>query len=1514
MLQLMQKIAEILQLSTIELRWRKLAKVLAVIVVFGTTYMLILPAITLEDEIYCGITEHTHNEECFVIESRLICCLEETASEETTLEETASEETTLEETASEETTLEETALEETTLEETTLEETASEETTLEETAVEETTVEAHQHTDACYEYTEVLVCELAAHTHNEICFIKPDSNSEQENQQISAENITLSNGIQLVAQKSDEWLQEVLTYAETLDENYLLSLTELSAEDRYKVLKMNYILTTLPDYDEFTAELDRLYEEGNEAAEEEYYRTTHNQVGFAYAYYQLVEHLNDFLNPCESLFEMWDILCNSPQGLVSATTSSYQVNFVDSDWSDYVTTAYITPVVFYKYSPAEAYGISAWWRGYVVEYNSQYNYYYVSRVVYNTNSTSDIYGLKATTSKGFVIVIWSGDSDAFSGTADVVAGDIVNISFDPTSATAGYKSAGYGTISFSPASELYTGKDEKDNSSQLHIIESANTYDLIKINLYDYKSNINELYNTNSSTNGYAYPGFQQDYGTKTTLSSIGLYNFNFGNTVTTDLLAGITNVSSTAANNNRTGTLNIANSSYGSNAATENAMGYLLTEDGYPQTANGTSLKFLFDGGTYSYKQNTDNITGLFQQNAETGEYFYNSRLNHAQFDPDTDTFVLYEERITPNFMMYPFGNFMPFFDIVHDSKKSSEIDGDYLLEIAKSARYKYQNGEGTNAANSGTDEYLGLYNGLSSFVSLMNGIYSTGWDACDAANYYFKLNSIKDASGNYISFTNDDIDDLYTLDYDEPSNFYFGMDIEMNFLQPKDGLTGISGTEELVFFFTGDDDVWVYIDNVLFLDLSGIHRHVGGKIDFVRGEVSYYRLLPETGDVSETPYLTETFETILTRAGQSTETLNENGTFKNYTLHNFKFYYMERGSGSGICRMNFNLPLVEDNTIAITKEISTEDGDLLKILGDPDYKFMIKKAVSDTEKTDELFIAANTVYDLVDSAGNFIRKGITDENGIITLKAGETAIFPVTQEMLESELRYYVCELIDSDISGQYGDIYVDNEVVKKEVNGIVVDGETFDHFHSNIKNIFDGDTSFYYDNLATFSELGALQITKQIVGEETDEAFDFELAFDGIPISEGTEYTLISADGTESVKTVENEGIISLMAGESAFIQGLLAGSIFTVSETDESRGIYTLYFAESEYYTSNSNTATGTVLPASTVKPITVTATNTERGASVEFNGTKTLTHSDGISHDYTFVLAQVTDLSGETLVENSSVLEKKISISGNAGETTSTDYSIILNYYDSVVNEGTQKYYYKLYEKPTDGFVESTIFDTDIYIIEVTVTKSEQSIEAQLTAAYKNGELLGDSPSFDFENTLLGQLTVSKQVVDALEFKLEQTPFSFDVFIEYENQPLEGTYTLIISDSSGNEREETLTLSQGKATLSICHGESFTIKGLPITCVVTVSETAQGFYIYYTVNGEEKINVSDVAQLTINSGNNLVAFTNQTQYVLPETGGSGNEKLYIIGGMFSLSGFAFFLRYINKRKRRRENSS
>ena len=65
---------------------------------------------------------------------------------------------------------------------------------------------------------------------------------------------------------------------------------------------------------------------------------------------------------------------------------------------------------------------------------------------------------------------------------------------------------------------------------------------------------------------------------------------------------------------------------------------------------------------------------------------------------------------------------------------------------------------------------------------------------------------------------------------------DYHFGMTMSAKFIQPKDGKIK---DNNMVFEFSGDDDVWVYIDGVLVLDIGGIHNVVSGSIDFAEGTV---------------------------------------------------------------------------------------------------------------------------------------------------------------------------------------------------------------------------------------------------------------------------------------------------------------------------------------------------------------------------------------------------------------------------------------------------------------------------------------------------------------------------------------------------------------------------------------------------------------------------------------------------------------------------------------------------
>lgn len=155
------------------------------------------------------------------------------------------------------------------------------------------------------------------------------------------------------------------------------------------------------------------------------------------------------------------------------------------------------------------------------------------------------------------------------------------------------------------------------------------------------------------------------------------------------------------------------------------------------------------------------------------------------------------------------------------------------------------------------------------------------------------------------------------------EPLNHYFGMTIETKFQQPTNGKFDYSTQEPapMTFAFSGDDDVWIFIDDVLVSDIGGFHNRVRITIDFSTGEITYYTALDDEGG-GGTEYSPTNLRDMFEEAGKSDvawKTVSD-GTdtyyiFPDNSLHTLKFFYLERGNSASNCSISFNLqePLVD-------------------------------------------------------------------------------------------------------------------------------------------------------------------------------------------------------------------------------------------------------------------------------------------------------------------------------------------------------------------------------------------------------------------------------------------------------------------------------------------------------------------------------------------------------------------------------------------------------------------------
>lgn len=141
---------------------------------------------------------------------------------------------------------------------------------------------------------------------------------------------------------------------------------------------------------------------------------------------------------------------------------------------------------------------------------------------------------------------------------------------------------------------------------------------------------------------------------------------------------------------------------------------------------------------------------------------------------------------------------------------------------------------------------------------------------------------------------------------------NHHFGMSMTTEFVQPYGGQT--TKNEDMIFEFSGDDDVWVYIDGVLVGDLGGIHEKATLKINFATGEVKVGHIDGANGDEKE-------IEKTTIRAmyeAASADTRNFSGsTFRESTKHTLSFFYLERGAGASNMKLKFNLTTLPSSEV---------------------------------------------------------------------------------------------------------------------------------------------------------------------------------------------------------------------------------------------------------------------------------------------------------------------------------------------------------------------------------------------------------------------------------------------------------------------------------------------------------------------------------------------------------------------------------------------------------------------
>ena len=370
------------------------------------------------------------------------------------------------------------------------------------------------------------------------------------------------------------------------------------------------------------------------------------------------------------------------------------------------------------------------------------------------------------------------------------------------------------------------------------------------------------------------------------------------------------------------------------------------------------------------------------------------------------------------------------------------------------------------------------------------------------------------------------------YHLADKKSENYFFGMMIDFTFLMPKDGKLD---DKDMVFEFEGDDDVWVFIDDVLVLDMGGVHDNYAGSINFATGEVEVEKVNGKEAGPEST-----TIEQMFSSAGKSWNNTD-------YEDHTLKFFYFERGAGGSNCKIKFNMPPIPKGTINFQKEIGYNN---VKDVSDIDFKFktFVNYEGTSSERDYELYTGDYEIYNVSD-LNNPVERG-TANDGIILLKDDQMA--RLTSPEIKATSKYYIQEIgatsdkFNVTIDGvTLETIYEDGS--KTEEIGVETD-----------KLLVDNNPYVVFKNSVSAENMFNLRIDKEMSdGSRPDAEFPIQVLLgleDKKPYT-GT-YNLYDENGglIGENQTASEEGILTLKAGQYAIIRGLMGGNKITVQETE------------------------------------------------------------------------------------------------------------------------------------------------------------------------------------------------------------------------------------------------------------------------------------------------------------------------------------------------------------------------
>lgn len=246
------------------------------------------------------------------------------------------------------------------------------------------------------------------------------------------------------------------------------------------------------------------------------------------------------------------------------------------------------------------------------------------------------------------------------------------------------------------------------------------------------------------------------------------------------------------------------------------------------------------------------------------------------------------------------------------------------------------------------------------------------------------------------------------------DTATYHFGMQAVIPFSMTANGKMNAAdeNSADIKFDFSGDDDVWVFVDGKLVLDIGGIHNEMAGTMNFATNKWTVLQSTDNTSNGTAGDMNSQKMTGKLFNTDSETGVLDtDRETFAATTSHTLTVFYLERGAGASNCKIRFNLPM--EDSVSVKKLVSDKDSAGAAISTDT------QKAINNHEFAFKLFKnnepLKNTNYIILDESNQPIDTATTASDGTFKLKNKQTAKF--VGQIPEAGNTYYVQEVKEED-----------------------------------------------------------------------------------------------------------------------------------------------------------------------------------------------------------------------------------------------------------------------------------------------------------------------------------------------------------------------------------------------------------------------------------------------------------------------------------------------------------------